>query len=52
MQGFLAFSASATVTNELAPAVSTYLTNVVDLAVGAPSEIQIVGQSPHAADGG
>jgi hypothetical protein len=51
-QAFLAFSTSATVTNELAPAVNTYLTNVVGLAVGTPSETQIVGQAAHVADGG
>ncbi len=43
-QALLEFSTSATVTNQLAPAVSAYLTDVLESATGFPSETQIVGR--------
>lgn len=51
-QALLEFSASAAVTDQLASAVSTYLTNVVNLATGFPIETQIVGQAVHVHAGG
>jgi hypothetical protein len=51
-QVLLELSTSATVSNQLAPAVIAFLTDVVELATGFPSETQIVGQAAHMPAGG